>query len=254
MNAITVLQEHQMPQWKCRLLYKLPMIFVVLISCGAADPSSPAHVTEGITFAVVPGKIYLPVEEVGSLLRCKSGLDQTSGRVLFNDRSVLPTAVRRLIDGTVLVAINDLEGVGAALDAEADGRGMRVSCNGSEFIVVPGEKRVEISLAHQNLKAWQGQRLVLSSRICSGRRGSTPSGNFRAGPYKARMHYSSRYDNAPMPWSVQVRGHLFIHGFRSVPNYPASHGCIRLPLTEGNPAKFFYEWIDCGTPVRVMRE
>jgi lipoprotein-anchoring transpeptidase ErfK/SrfK len=67
------------------------------------------------------------------------------------------------------------------------------------------------------------------------------------------MHRSSRYHNAPMPWSVQVRGHVFIHGFTSVPRYPASHGCIRLPLDEGNPAKFFYEWIEPGTPVKVTR-
>nr|NIP95410.1 L,D-transpeptidase family protein [Akkermansiaceae bacterium] len=87
-----------------------------------------------------------------------------------------------------------------------------------------------------------------------GRRGSTPTGSFRAGPYKARRHYSSRYDNAPMPWSVQVTGHIFIHGFTSVPRYPASHGCIRLPLDGGNPARFFYEWIDKGTPIRVIRK
>jgi lipoprotein-anchoring transpeptidase ErfK/SrfK len=38
-----------------------------------------------------------------------------------------------------------------------------------------------------------------------------------------------------------------------VPDYPASHGCIRLPLDGGNPARFFYEWIDRGTPVKVTR-
>jgi lipoprotein-anchoring transpeptidase ErfK/SrfK len=95
---------------------------------------------------------------------------------------------------------------------------------------------------------------VLQSRISSGRRDSTPAGEFKAGPYKARMHYSTRYHNAPMPWSVQIRGHVFIHGFTSVPDYPASHGCIRLPLDGGNPARFFYEWIDHGTPVKVARD
>lgn len=95
--------------------------------------------------------------------------------------------------------------------------------------------------------------MVLSSRISSGRRGSTPSGSFTAGPYKARMHYSSLYQNAPMPCSVQIHRHVFIDGFTSVTDYPASHGCIRLPLTDGNPAKFFYDWTDVGTPVRVSR-
>lgn len=36
--------------------------------------------------------------------------------------------------------------------------------------------------------------------------------------------------------------------------YSASHGCIRVPLNEGNPAKFFYEWVDTGTPESVARD
>lgn len=62
------------------------------------------------------------------------------------------------------------------------------------------------------------------------------------------MHYSRRYDNAPMPYSVHVGGNYFIHGFSSVPSYPASHGCIRLPV---DAAREFYGWITPGTPVRI---
>jgi lipoprotein-anchoring transpeptidase ErfK/SrfK len=40
-----------------------------------------------------------------------------------------------------------------------------------------------------------------------------------------------------------------------VPKYPASHGCIRLPyLTDENPARFFYEWIDKGTPITIIKK
>ena len=81
----------------------------------------------------------------------------------------------------------------------------------------------------------------------------TPRGMFIP-LFMKRMHYSSLYNNAPMPWSVQFNGHVFIHGFTSVPNYPASHGCIRVPLNEGNPAKFFYEWVLNGTPIKVTQE
>ena len=56
-----------------------------------------------------------------------------------------------------------------------------------------------------------------------------------------------------MPWSVQVSGNVFVHGFTSVPDYPASHGCIRVPLTGRNPAKFFYEWINVGTPIAIVK-
>ena len=111
-------------------------------------------------------------------------------------------------------------------------------------------KRVEIDKTQQMLRAYANDRLVLESRVSTGRGNSTPNGSYHV-KGKQRMHYSKRYDNAPMPYSVQVSGHYFIHGFSHVPNRPASHGCIRLPLTGGNPAKLFYEWVELGTPVEI---
>lgn len=114
-----------------------------------------------------------------------------------------------------------------------------------------GSKRVEIDKSQQMLRAYQGDQLVIESRVSTGRDGKrTPNGSYHAG-YKERMHYSSLYDDAPMPYSVQVSGNYFIHGFSSVPSRPASHGCIRLPLTGGNPARRFYEWVELGTPIAI---
>ncbi|MDF1824777.1 MAG: L,D-transpeptidase family protein [Verrucomicrobiales bacterium] len=113
-------------------------------------------------------------------------------------------------------------------------------------------KRVEIDLTKQQLKAYQGNRVVLRTRISSGKTGNTPTGNFKAGPYKSATHFSSLYHNAPMPWSVQITGNIFIHGFSVVPNYPASKGCVRVPIDGRNPAKRLFNWIDIGTPVRVF--
>ena len=115
-------------------------------------------------------------------------------------------------------------------------------------------KHVVIDKTRQMLRAYEGDRLVLESRVSTGRRGRwTPNGNYKVG-VKWRMHYSRLYDNAPMPYSVQVSGNYFIHGFHSVPDYPASHGCIRLPLSGENPAKQFFDWVDPGTPVRIVGE
>lgn len=114
-------------------------------------------------------------------------------------------------------------------------------------------KRVEIDLTKQQLKAYQGNRVVLKTNISSGSRNNTPTGNFKAGPYKSAEHYSSLYHNAPMPWSVQITGHIFIHGFSVVPPYPASKGCVRVPISGRNPAKKLFNWIDIGTPIRIYR-
>ncbi len=121
----------------------------------------------------------------------------------------------------------------------------------SRYTASAPRKRVVIDKTHQQLRAYEGKRLVLRCRVSTGRWGSTPSGRFYV-QGKERMHYSSRYHNAPMPYSIHLRGHYFIHGYSFVPNYPASHGCIRVPLSEGNPAKRLYEWVDLGTPVIIL--
>lgn len=117
-----------------------------------------------------------------------------------------------------------------------------------------GPRRVVIDKSEQRLRAYDGDRLVFSTRVSTGKEGKrTPNGNFSA-QYKDRMHYSSLYDNAPMPFSVQFSGNYFLHGYSYVPFSPASHGCIRLPMKEPgrNPAKLFYEWVRPGTPIAVV--
>ena len=39
-----------------------------------------------------------------------------------------------------------------------------------------------------------------------------------------------------------------IHGYRSVPAYPASHGCIRSPISD---ARFIYDWLQLGMSLYV---
>jgi lipoprotein-anchoring transpeptidase ErfK/SrfK len=58
---------------------------------------------------------------------------------------------------------------------------------------------------------------------------NTPMGSYR--PYLVRrMHYSSKYENAPMPHSVFFRGGYAIHGTSYIKRLGrrASHGCVRL--------------------------
>lgn len=66
--------------------------------------------------------------------------------------------------------------------------------------------------------------------ISSGKKGfRTPTGAYSARRL-ARMHYSSKYDDAPMPHSIFFRGGYAIHATGAVRmlGRPASHGCIRL--------------------------
>lgn len=57
----------------------------------------------------------------------------------------------------------------------------------------------------------------------------TPNGDFQ--PYLLKkMHYSRKYDNAPMPHSIFFHGGYAIHATLDIKRLgrPASHGCIRL--------------------------
>ncbi len=58
---------------------------------------------------------------------------------------------------------------------------------------------------------------------------TTPTGYFVPQGLE-RMHYSKKYDNAPMPYSIFFTGGYAIHGTPHVGNLgrPASHGCVRL--------------------------
>jgi hypothetical protein len=151
-----------------------------------------------------------------------------------------------------LVPLDELQHAGATITWSDDGMQALVASDHRKIAIPFANKRVEVDLSNQRLRAYQGERLVLDSAISTGREGKkTPSGEFKAGPVKSRMHRSRLYHNAPMPWSVQVQGNIFIHGFQKVPRRPSSHGCIRLPLTGANPAKWFYNWIDFGTPISI---
>jgi lipoprotein-anchoring transpeptidase ErfK/SrfK len=76
--------------------------------------------------------------------------------------------------------------------------------------------------------------------VSTGRNGyRTPIGDFK--PYVLKkMHYSKKYDNAPMPNSIFFHGGYAIHATYDIKNLgrPASHGCIRLSPQN---AKWLYQ-------------
>lgn len=87
--------------------------------------------------------------------------------------------------------------------------------------------------------------------ISSGKRGHrTPNGVYGA-KRLAKMHYSRKYDNAPMPNSIFFRGGYAIHGTNAVRRLgsAASHGCIR--LAPGNAAKLFAMVKESGARIAI---
>jgi lipoprotein-anchoring transpeptidase ErfK/SrfK len=92
-----------------------------------------------------------------------------------------------------------------------------------------GPLRILISLDKQQLTLYAGDEVIARSRVSSGQKGrSTPTGVFSI-IQKDRWHRSNLYDDAPMYYMQRITwsGVALHQGI--VPNYPASHGCIRLP-------------------------
>lgn len=90
--------------------------------------------------------------------------------------------------------------------------------------------QIFISLNNQRLSVFRGLKLIDSSKISSGKNGhQTPRGIFSV-LEKRSKHRSNIYRNARMPFMQRLTwSGIALHESRSVPNYPASHGCIRLP-------------------------
>lgn len=108
-----------------------------------------------------------------------------------------------------------------------------------------------VSLKEQKIKVYRGTELVETSIISSGKRGhSTPTGVFSI-LEKRRRHYSNLYNSAPMPFMQRLTwSGVAMHQGR-VPNYPASHGCIRLPRAF---AKELFSMTERGLHVVVTKD
>jgi len=92
-----------------------------------------------------------------------------------------------------------------------------------------GPLQIIISLDKQQLTLYAGGEAIAHSRVSSGQPGrATPTGVFSL-IEKDRWHRSNLYDNAPMYFMQRITWSGVALHQGVVPNYPASHGCVRLP-------------------------
>ncbi len=106
-------------------------------------------------------------------------------------------------------------------------------------------KFILIDIGKQCLGLYEHGKLAHLFPISSGKHG-TPAKKFVL-MSKEKDHYSTKYDNAWMPYSMRLFGNYFLHG-GILPSYAASHGCVRLIYEN---AVFVYNWADVGTPGEV---
>jgi ankyrin repeat protein len=111
----------------------------------------------------------------------------------------------------------------------------------------PDQLRLEITLASQHVALVKNGVPVFNTVCSTGREGfSTRRGDYVITD-KDRNHWSTIY-KVEMPYFMRLSCLDFGMHEGVVPNYPASHGCIRLP---GDAARKFFAEIPIGTLVTV---
>jgi len=109
--------------------------------------------------------------------------------------------------------------------------------------------QIFVSKSKQSLAVYDGADVIATSKISSGKSGhTTPSGIFSV-IEKQTYHESNIYSGAPMPFMQRLTwSGIALHQSNSVPRYPASHGCVRMPDAF---AKQLYKMTEMGVPVII---
>ena len=92
------------------------------------------------------------------------------------------------------------------------------------------ERRVDVLLSRQlAFLVGEAGRVRRTLSVSTGKAGfRTPTGRFRV--YRRERRSWSGVYQTWLPWSVYFKAGFAIHGYGRVPAYPASHGCVRVPL------------------------
>ena len=115
-------------------------------------------------------------------------------------------------------------------------------------IPTEGDTRIVIDRLTQMAYVYRSDKLVGAARVSTAKEGHiTPLGEWKI-LEKRPFYRSKKYDNAPMPWMERIDEYgIAMHGGAN-PGYPASHGCIRLPMKF---AEKLYGVTKVGTPVII---
>ena len=100
---------------------------------------------------------------------------------------------------------------------------------------------------------WSRQILVLADKGRPYRTYHTSSGTPATptvfGSYRFYLQTPGTNAKGMVHSSYFIRGYA-IHGYPSVPNYPASHGCLRVPIPN---ASSIFNWVDIGDPIYLYQ-
>ena len=107
---------------------------------------------------------------------------------------------------------------------------------------------IAISIDKQNVKIYDANGFFAEAPVSTGMKGHpTPMGVFSV-IQKHKLHHSNIYSGAPMPFMQRITWSGVAMHAGVLPGYPASHGCIRMPMAF---AVKMWNWTKMGARVVV---
>jgi lipoprotein-anchoring transpeptidase ErfK/SrfK len=117
---------------------------------------------------------------------------------------------------------------------------------GGYKVTHPGSgKHVEADLSRQIMVLVNGRKVKEIYHVSTGA-AATPT-------YPGTWRFYRKdpgFNSLGMYYSVYYNRGYAIHGYKSVPTYPASHGCLRNPIPN---SKHIYDWVQVGMPIHISR-
>lgn len=160
---------------------------------------------------------------------------------------------------TLLSALKNRDNKTVVLERKILPKGQSVLEKGFTPGMFPG-KYIEVDLSGQVLYQMEGENLIGSHRVSTGKWSMpTPEGTFAINNKDPRA-YSNKYKLYMPFWMAFIGNDYGIHELPEWPNgakegenhlgTPVSHGCIRLGIGD---AETVYNWVEEGTPVVVHK-
>jgi lipoprotein-anchoring transpeptidase ErfK/SrfK len=107
---------------------------------------------------------------------------------------------------------------------------------------------IAISIERQNVRIYDANGFFAEAPVSTGMKGHpTPMGVFSV-IQKHKLHHSNIYSGAPMPFMQRITWSGVAMHAGVLPGYPASHGCIRMPMAF---AIKMWNWTKMGARVVV---
>jgi lipoprotein-anchoring transpeptidase ErfK/SrfK len=109
-------------------------------------------------------------------------------------------------------------------------QGKKIEAPTKEAVKPRGPLIIAISIERQNLKVYDANGFFAETPVSTGMHGHpTPMGVFSV-IQKHKFHRSNIYSGAPMPYMQRITWSGVAMHAGVLPGYPASHGCIRMPM------------------------